>query len=44
VVKVFWKKKKEYMEWDAYEKKITFMEILAWQQRVRRNNIANMKC
>jgi len=40
VTKMF--KKKHYMSWEEYSKRIDFIDELLWQQSVRRQSLANI--
>jgi len=35
-------KRKEYMAWDRYARKVAFIEDFYWQQSVREENIRNL--
>ncbi len=36
---MLFKKKVNYVEWNAYKKKINFMDTFYWQQKVRREHL-----
>ncbi len=44
VIKVIFRKKMEYMDWESYQRKVSFIEVFAWQQRIRRQSIRNLAC
>lgn len=38
MLKLF-KKKKDYMQWNEYKKRIDFLGLFHWQQSVRKRNV-----
>lgn len=38
---MFWKKR-DYMDWNTYSKKIEFMDDFQFQQQVRKQNVNNI--
>jgi len=36
---LFFKRKKEFMEWNDYKNRINQLEIFWWQQSVRKHNL-----
>lgn len=36
------RKKTKYYSWSAYKEKVDFLDLLVWQQRVRKQSIKNI--
>jgi len=43
VIRFIFKKRTSFMDWEDYHRKIRIIEVFAWQQQVRRQNIRNLK-
>jgi hypothetical protein len=36
------KRRRDYLDWEAYQRRIGFIELFAFQQRARKRNIKNL--